>query len=112
MSYGRWLLRLKGIATHYAVVVVRLPLWGAVSCGVCCRVQIRIKLLYNLPDFAPSTGQYYHCRDAVTGSCTEDDVVIPGNTRYNQIKLRLDWAAAWISDNVWVKPTTVSVVGG
>ena len=69
--------------------------------------QLRMTLLYNLPNLAtPDDGPYAHCRDVGYG-CAAEDIITPGNTRYNQIKLRLDWAAAWIGENIWVKPTTV-----
>jgi hypothetical protein len=89
---------------------------------------LRISFIWDLidgVDFSPTRGTIRQCTavgerigvgciisgaPSCTTLCTESDVIVPGNPRYELIKERLLWAAEFYSGAIMVKPVLDPIV--
>jgi hypothetical protein len=94
----RW--RLGGCVA--ASVLMLLPCPGR---PIVCP-QIRVQLFFEVANSTHYFDAYPHCR-VVSPDCPEDAVVVPTATRFKQIASRLQWAAKFIENHVFIKPVQV-----
>jgi hypothetical protein len=66
-------------------------------------LQLRMKAVYDIIDGGLDPEQCLN----VSETCRPQDVVVPGNTVYNQIRARMDWAAQLFRDSLLMKPVQV-----